>query len=200
MSYTTYADSFEFCIDGSPTAEQLIEQHVNELSADPEVVAALNYDDSCFENTEDFVDEAGSDLQAYIRDGEDGALLVVLDTEDRNYSCDVFNALVRYFARRQSGEYGVHNWSCVDSREGVSSGVNRIYRDGTSVAVTGEPDQAEDLLNLIADALWGEDADQNWSADTLDAIADAILSQRPDLAQRRGVEVALVESARGLDS
>jgi len=38
------------------------------------------------------------------------------------------------------------------------------------------------LLDSIADALWGQDADQDWNADTLDAIADAIRTLRPDLA------------------
>ena len=197
MSCTSCTESFKFCIEGSPTAEQLIEQHIRELVANPEVVAALGYDDASFEGTEDFLDEASTDLQSYICDGGDGALLVTYDSEE-SFSVDVFHALVDHFARRQSGDYGVHNWSCFDFRDGASSGVSRIYRDGTSVTVTEEPDQAEDLLNSIADALWGEDADQEWGADTLDAIADAILIQRPDLAQRRGVEVALVRSARGV--
>jgi hypothetical protein len=39
------------------------------------------------------------------------------------------------------------------------------------------------LLNSIADALWGEDADADWGADTLEAIADAIRTLRPDLAR-----------------
>jgi hypothetical protein len=42
---------------------------------------------------------------------------------------------------------------------------------------------SESLLEYIADALWGEDADQEWNADTLDAIADAIRTLRPDLAK-----------------
>jgi hypothetical protein len=38
------------------------------------------------------------------------------------------------------------------------------------------------LLDSISDALWGEGADRDWGADTLNAIADAIRTLRPDLA------------------
>jgi hypothetical protein len=48
------------------------------------------------------------------------------------------------------------------------------------------PSLEENLLNSIADALWGEGADQDWNADTLDAIADAIDTLRPDLITARG--------------
>lgn len=46
-------------------------------------------------------------------------------------------------------------------------------------------DPSESLLNSIADALWGDGADTEWSADTVQAIADAILLQRPDLYEAR---------------
>lgn len=52
----------------------------------------------------------------------------------------------------------------------------RIARDN------GYPvEQCEQLLQSIADALWGEGADTEWSADTTTAIADAIKTERPDL-------------------
>jgi hypothetical protein len=41
----------------------------------------------------------------------------------------------------------------------------------------------DQLAESIADALWGEDADKEWNADTLDSIADAIRTLRPDLAR-----------------
>jgi len=40
----------------------------------------------------------------------------------------------------------------------------------------------DQLVESIADALWGEDADTEWNSDTLNAIADAIRTLRPDLA------------------
>jgi len=43
-------------------------------------------------------------------------------------------------------------------------------------------EKSEGLLQSISEALWGEDADKEWNADTLDAIADAIRRERPDLA------------------
>ena len=39
------------------------------------------------------------------------------------------------------------------------------------------------LLNSISETLWGDDADPHWGADTLEAIADAIRTLRPDLAK-----------------
>jgi len=44
---------------------------------------------------------------------------------------------------------------------------------------------SEDLLQSIADALWGDGDDTTWCADTLDAIADAIDTIRPDLKAAR---------------
>lgn len=48
-----------------------------------------------------------------------------------------------------------------------------------------EVNKSEQLLQAIADALWGEDADKEWNADTLDAIAEAIMNVRPDLYNDR---------------
>jgi hypothetical protein len=42
-------------------------------------------------------------------------------------------------------------------------------------------DSSEQLLQSIADALWGEGADTEWNSDTIQAIADALHLQRPDL-------------------
>lgn len=41
--------------------------------------------------------------------------------------------------------------------------------------------QSEQLLHSIADALWGDGADTEWCPDTIQAIADAIQVERPDL-------------------
>jgi hypothetical protein len=45
--------------------------------------------------------------------------------------------------------------------------------------------QSEQLLQAIADALWSEGGNTEWNADTLDAIADAILMMRPELITAR---------------
>jgi hypothetical protein len=45
--------------------------------------------------------------------------------------------------------------------------------------------QSEQLLQAIADALWGEGADTEWDSETLQAIADAIQAERPDLPAAR---------------
>lgn len=48
-----------------------------------------------------------------------------------------------------------------------------------------EANKNAQLLESIADALWGKDADKDWSMDTLDAIVDAIMNQRVDLYNSR---------------
>ena len=45
--------------------------------------------------------------------------------------------------------------------------------------------KSEQLLQSIAHALWGAGADSEWSADTTQAIADAIHALRPDLPAAR---------------
>ena len=37
------------------------------------------------------------------------------------------------------------------------------------------------VILAVFDALWGKDADQEWNADTLDAIADMLMAARPEL-------------------
>ena len=54
--------------------------------------------------------------------------------------------------------------------------IGRIGREN-GVAV----DRSEQLLQAIADALWGEGADTEWNSDTIDTIAEAIRTERPDL-------------------
>lgn len=45
--------------------------------------------------------------------------------------------------------------------------------------------RSEQLLHSIADALWGLGADTEWCPDTIQAIADAIQTKRPDLIASR---------------
>jgi hypothetical protein len=60
------------------------------------------------------------------------------------------------------------------------SEIARIGKEnGVSIA------KSEQLLQSIADALWGAGADTEWNSDTIQAIADAIHSQRPDLPAAR---------------
>lgn len=60
------------------------------------------------------------------------------------------------------------------------SEIGRIGREsGISVS------KSEQLLNSIADALWGDGADTPWCSDTIQAIADAIQVERPDLVASR---------------
>lgn len=60
---------------------------------------------------------------------------------------------------------------------------SEIARIGEENGIAVE--KTELLLQSIADALWGEGCDTPWSADTTQAIADAIQLQRPDLIAAR---------------
>ena len=53
--------------------------------------------------------------------------------------------------------------------------------DSIGVSATG----SEQLLQAIADSLWGDGADTEWNADTIQAIAEAIKVERPDLIAAR---------------
>jgi len=66
-------------------------------------------------------------------------------------------------------------WEQIDDFS--DSEISRIGKDnGVNV------EKSEDLLHSISEALWGKDSDKEWnSADTLDAIADAMRLIRPDL-------------------
>ena len=67
-----------------------------------------------------------------------------------------------------------------DITNSSDSEIARIGKEnGVSVA------KSEQLLQSIADALWGAGADTEWNSDTIQAIADAIQSERPDLPAAR---------------
>ena len=65
-------------------------------------------------------------------------------------------------------------WAQIDNF--ADSEIARIGKEH-GVSVT----KSEQLLQSIAHALWGAGADSEWSADTTQAIADAIHALRPDL-------------------
>jgi len=69
-------------------------------------------------------------------------------------------------------------WDAIGSYS--DSEIGRIGREN-GIPVS----KSEQLLQSIADALWGEGADTEWNSDTIQAIADAIQSERPDLAAGR---------------
>jgi hypothetical protein len=60
---------------------------------------------------------------------------------------------------------------------------SEIARIGRENGVSVE--RSEQLLQAIADALWGDGADTEWNSDTASAIAEAILAERPDLPASR---------------
>lgn len=69
-------------------------------------------------------------------------------------------------------------WEDIDNFSNTE--IARIGKEnGFSVERTSQ------LLESIADALWGEGADTEWNSDTLMAIADAVEALRPDLHASR---------------
>ncbi len=74
-----------------------------------------------------------------------------------------------------SSDLSESEWEELDTM--TDSETSEIGRErGRRIAVDDQ------LVESIADALWGDGADTEWNSDTLDAIADAIRTVRPDLA------------------
>ena len=69
-------------------------------------------------------------------------------------------------------------WDAIESFS--DSEIGRIGREN-GIPVS----KSEQLLQSIADALWGEGADTEWNPDTIQAVADAIQAERPDLVASR---------------
>lgn len=67
-------------------------------------------------------------------------------------------------------------WEALDTMSDSETGELARER-GRRIAVDDQ------LVESIADTLWGGGADTEWNSDTLDAIADAIRTVRPDLAK-----------------
>ena len=126
--------------------------------------------EDCFDELEG----GGQYVVSYDSDGE----CTTPDLEDYKLIQSVFFPLQTGLSREV--------WHTENSREGNESGVNFYNSDGEEVDVCELYVKSEQLLNSIADALWGEGSDSQWSADTIQAIADAITTERPDLVEARG--------------
>lgn len=103
------------------------------------------------------------------------------DSEDGPSDSDVFDFLCLHFAALQLSPFMTITALSFDSRGGGGFSVRRLNRAGEEINVQS----SEQLLEAIADALWGDGADTPWTPDTLEAIAEAIELQRPDLKAAR---------------
>lgn len=130
-------------------------------------------------------DEVCCIIESYLTiDSGDGTycnLLIAYDSEYGPTDPEVFDFLATHFACLQVSRFMTIASGTFDSRSGTVHGVRCLGRDGKEIDI----ERSEQLLQAIADALWGEGADTPWTPDTLEAIAEAIELQRPDLKASR---------------
>jgi hypothetical protein len=120
---------------------------------------------------EDFLDytaeEISAELLPYIECDEHGNVVVKLDTdgEHGNHNSDFFASLTDHLMGIMSSRLMKVNWTCYDSRGGLSSGVD--YYDSEGLV---EPLKDGEILDNIANLMSG----QEWDTDLLNKIAGLI--------------------------
>lgn len=103
------------------------------------------------------------------------------DSEYGPSDSDVFDFLCQHFAALQLSRLMTITAASFDTRGGSACFVRHLDKAGEEI----DAQSSEELLQAIADALWGDGADTPWTPDTLEAIAEAIELQRPDLKAAR---------------
>lgn len=126
-----------------------------------------NHEDDAPEELIDYTaEEISTELLPYIECGEHGNVVVKLDTEgDGNYNSDFFDSLTDHLCGIMSSRFMQVNWTCYDSRGGLSSGTD--YYDSEGLV---QPLKDTEILDNIANLMSG----QEWDTDLLDKIAGLI--------------------------
>jgi hypothetical protein len=128
-----------------------------------------NHEDDAPEEFLDYTaEELSAELLPYIECDGHGNVIVKLDTEgDGNYNSDFFDLLTDHLRGIMSSRFMEVNWTCYDSRGGLSSGTD--YYDSEGLV---QPLKDTETLDKIAGILNGKD----WDPDLLDQIAGLIRS------------------------
>jgi len=126
-----------------------------------------NHEDDAPEELLDYTaEELSAELLPYIECDGHGNVVVKLDTEgDGNYNSDFFDSLTDHLRGIMSSRFMEVNWTCYDSRGGLSSGTDYYDTEGLF-----KPTEDTETLDQIADLLSG----QEWDTDFLDTIANLI--------------------------
>jgi hypothetical protein len=128
--------------------------------------------------------ELECDLSDAIEEVEDGKnqYRIVYDTEGGCLTNEDYDSLQCALHTLQTG-LACETWSS-ESKDGTEQGVNYYNKNGEEVDIANLYERfvaSEATLRAVADALWGEDAEQEWNSDTTEGIAECIETMRPDI-------------------
>lgn len=128
-----------------------------------------NHEDDAPEEFLDYTaEEISTELLPYIECDEHGNVVVKLDTEgDGNYNSDFFDSITDHLRGIMSSRFMQVNWTCYDSRGGLSSGTD-YYDKGGLVYPLGDTKTLDQITELMSG--------QDWDTDLLDKIAGLIRS------------------------
>jgi hypothetical protein len=161
MSYTQFASTAKCALDAK-TPEEAINLFVNWVVSHPD-----EYPDDITGYTRD---DLFAEVEPYIMMEKESQAIVSLDTEgDGNYNSEVFKCITNYFATIQTSDYMTTEWTCYDSRDGLSSGTDYYDKNGKWFDMADKSKDSE-ALDIIARTLSGSE----WTADMFDAIADLV--------------------------
>ena len=163
MSFTQHA-STATCTLSVNTVDEAVTLLTDWLGNNPD-----KFPDSLSEDGAE--SEIADELSPYISRDESGQIIVSVDSEsdDGNYSSDVFNFITSHFAKIQTSEYMTVTWSCFDSRDGMSSGTDYYDQDGKYFDMSNKSKDSK-ALDSIAALLYGTE----WNVDTLMYISDLV--------------------------
>jgi hypothetical protein len=163
MSFTQHA-STATCTLSVNTVDEAVTLLTDWLGNNPD-----EFPDSLSEDGAE--SEIADELSPYISRDESGQIIVSVDSEsdDGNYSSDVFDFITSHFAEIQTSEYMTVTWSCFLSRDGMSSGTDYHNQDGKYFYISSKSKDSK-ALDSIAALLSGTE----WNVDTLMSISDLV--------------------------
>jgi hypothetical protein len=163
MSFTQHA-STATCTLSVNTVDEAVTLLTDWLGNNPD-----EFPDSLSEDGAE--SEIADELSPYISRDESGQIIVSVDSEsdDGNYSSDVFDFITSHFAEIQTSEYMTVTWSCFLSRDGMSSGTDYYDQDGKYFYISSKSKDSK-ALDSIAALLSGTE----WNVDTLMSISDLV--------------------------
>ena len=163
MSFTQHA-STATCTLSVNTVDEAVTLLTDWLGNNPD-----EFPDSLSEDGAE--SEIADELSTYISRDESGQIIVSVDSEsdDGNYSSDVFDFITSHFAEIQTSEYMTVTWSCFLSRDGMSSGTDYYDQDGKYFYISSKSKDSK-ALDSIAALLSGTE----WNVDTLMSISDLV--------------------------
>jgi hypothetical protein len=163
MSFTQHA-STATCTLSVNTVDEAVTLLTDWLGNNPD-----EFPDSLSEDGAE--SEIADELSPYISRDESGQIIVSVDSEsdDGNYSSDVFDFITSHFAEIQTSEYMTVTWSCFLSRDGMSSGTDYYDQDGKYFYISSKSKDSK-ALDSIAHILSGK----SWTSEDMELICEVV--------------------------